>query len=467
MRARLAAIVLSMFLGLGALIVGAGSAAASTPMPDVGSLGAAAHQQPGAIDGEAHAPFVTADDSGESIHGTLKAPIGEEGAREPVPGVTITVSLDGKAVGSDTSDDDGKWSIALPGPGTYEVAIDTGSLPDTVDLRDPTRDTLPDLAVGTGQSKAAIFALVAAGSGGSDSGGNSQLQYYVAVFIAGLRYGLIIAMTAVGLSLIFGTTGLINFAHGELVTIGAVVGYLVGTAPLQWPFIVAIVLAIIAVGIIGGLLEWSLWRPLRNRGTGLIQMFIISIGLSLLLRHAILYFFGSRRQQLAQATVQQQLSVGPVSISSRDLILILVSIAVLVAVALMLQRTRMGKSMRALSDNRDLAEASGIDVQKVILQVWIMGGGLAALGGVFFGLTTAVYWNMGWYLLLLMFAGVILGGLGSAYGAMLGSIVVGLVAQVSTVWFPSDLQNAWALLVLVVVLLVRPQGILGRLQRAG
>src|SRR5699024_1200977 len=113
------------------------------------------------------------------------------------------------------------------------------------------------------------------------------------------------------------------------------------------------------------------------------------------------------------------------------------------------------------------AEAPGIDVKRVILQVWILGGGLAALGGVFFGLTTAVYWNMGFYLLLLMFAGVILGGLGSAYGAMLGSIVVGLVAQFSTVWFPTDLQNAWALLVLIIVLLVRPQGILGRLQRAG
>jgi branched-chain amino acid transport system permease protein len=127
----------------------------------------------------------------------------------------------------------------------------------------------------------------------------------------------------------------------------------------------------------------------------------------------------------------------------------------------------MGKAMRAVSDNKDLAEASGIDVKRVILQVWILGGGLAAVGGIFYALTAAVYWDMGFNLLLMMFAGIILGGLGSAYGAILGSLVVGIVAQGSTIWFPAELQYAWALLVLIVVLLVRPQGILGRLQRAG
>jgi branched-chain amino acid transport system permease protein len=120
-----------------------------------------------------------------------------------------------------------------------------------------------------------------------------------------------------------------------------------------------------------------------------------------------------------------------------------------------------------VANNKDLAEASGIDVNRVILAVWVLGGALAALGGVFYGLTTAVYWDMGFNLLLLMFAGIILGGLGSAYGAILGSLVIGIVAQGSTIWFPTELQNAWALLVLIVVLLVRPQGILGRLQRAG
>jgi len=159
--------------------------------------------------------------------------------------------------------------------------------------------------------------------------------------------------------------------------------------------------------------------------------------------------------------------LGPVSIAPRDLVITVLSLLVLAGVALMLQRTRTGKAIRAVSDNRDLAESSGIDVSRVILNVWLLAGGLAALGGVFFGLAQLVSWDMGFRLLLLMFAAVILGGLGTAYGVIAGSLVVGIVAQVSTIWFPVELQNAWALLVLILVLLVRPQGIFGQRERVG
>ena len=270
-----------------------------------------------------------------------------------------------------------------------------------------------------------------------------------------------------GLSLVFGTTGLINFAHGELVALGAIAAFFFSSGAFDLPLVLAAVLAIIVGGASGGVLERGLWRPLRKRGTGLIQMFIISIGVSLLLRHLLLVLYGGGRQQYDQYGLQGEMSLGPVSITPRDLTVTIIAILVILGVGLMLQRTRIGKAMRALSDNRDLAESSGIDVDRVILLVWILGGGLAALGGVFYGLTTAVYWDMGFNLLLLMFAGVILGGLGSAFGAVVGSLVVGLVAQLSTLWFPTELQNAWALLVLIIVLLVRPQGILGRAQRVG
>ncbi len=483
MRIRLAAMVLAAFLmslivfasgaqaaepaGLVAAASSAGATAASAGVvaaeADANSAPASS-QPPPSSDGSSTAPSGSASNQPtESIIGTLRGPDG------PVKDVKITVDQDGAPVGSATSDADGKWAVPVPKPGTYQVTLDVSTLPKTVQLRNAGGETLSGLIVQPGSVRAAIFPLVkeGEGAGSSGAGGSGQLEYMVSVFLGGLRFGLIIAMTAVGLSLIFGTTRLINFAHGELVTIGAVIAYLVGTTPLHWPFIIAIVAAIVLVGLLGGLIERALWRPLRKRGTGLIQMFIISIGLSLLLRHAILFFFGSQRQQYIQATTQKLLTMGPVSISPRDLIIIILSILVLVGVAVMLQTTRMGKAMRALADNRDLAEASGIDVDRVVLNVWILGGGLAALGGVFYGLTSAVYWDMGFNLLLLMFAGVILGGLGSAYGAMLGSIVVGLVAQFSTVWFPAELENAWALLVLIIVLLVRPQGILGRLQRAG
>ncbi|MBK1785898.1 branched-chain amino acid ABC transporter permease [Prauserella cavernicola] len=299
--------------------------------------------------------------------------------------------------------------------------------------------------------------------------GPGFLDRALQALVDGIQFGAIIAITAVGLSLIFGTTHLINFAHGELVTIGAVMAFFlnVGAGGPGWHLIPSAIVAIVIGALLGGLIERGLWRPLRNRGTGLINLFIITIGLSLLLRHVVLVFFGTRPQSYREYDIQQALDLGPVGITPRDLIIVVLSVLVLLGVAFMLQRTRIGTAIRALSSNPDLAEASGIDVDRVVLVVWMLGGGLAALGGVFFGLTEIITWDMGFRLLLLMFAGIILGGLGSAYGAMVGSFVIGIVAQMSSLWFPVDLQNAWALLALIVVLLIRPQGILGQRERVG
>ncbi len=151
----------------------------------------------------------------------------------------------------------------------------------------------------------------------------------------------------------------------------------------------------------------------------------------------------------------------------RDLIGMGISIVVLVGVALFLQRTRMGKAMRAVADNRDLAESSGVDVDRVINMVWASGAGLAALGGILQGLSEQVSWQMGFQLLLLMFAGVTLGGLGTAYGALVGSMVVGVVVEMSTLVLPSEFKTVTALLILILILLVRPQGILGQAERIG
>jgi branched-chain amino acid transport system permease protein len=225
--------------------------------------------------------------------------------------------------------------------------------------------------------------------------------------------------------------------------------------------------AVVFGALLGGAVDRGIWRPLRARGTGLINMFIVTIGLSLLLRHVVLVLYGTRPASYAQYDIQSTIGIGSAGITPRDLTVTLLSVLVLLGIAALLQKTRIGTAVRAVSANRDLAEASGIDVQRVVLFVWMLGGGLAALGGVFFGLVEIVTWDMGFKLLLLMFAGIILGGLGSAYGAMVGSLVIGVVAQMSTLWFPVDLQYAWALIVLILVLLVRPQGILGRAERVG
>jgi branched-chain amino acid transport system permease protein len=218
---------------------------------------------------------------------------------------------------------------------------------------------------------------------------------------------------------------------------------------------------------VGWLNERGLWRPLRRRGTGLVAALVVSIGLSLALRYLVQIVFGGRSQAYADYQGQRAVDYGAFSLTNRALASIIISIIVLILVALMLQRTKIGKAMRAVSDNRDLAASSGIDVDRVILVVWMMGAALATLGGVLLGLSDQVQWDMGFRLLLLMFAGVTLGGLGTAYGALLGSLVVGIFVQVSTLVIPSDIKYVGGLLLLIIILVIRPQGILGSRARIG
>lgn len=409
--------------------------------------------------GDPPAAVLLAQDGGEGARGTLRDADGD-----PVPGVVITVSeADGTLIEEVTTDDEGSWEVALPGPGDYLAAIDQTTLPAGVELRDPERDVL-EFDIRTGQMRTLLFAI---GEAGEVSGFTDRL---LAQTLSGLRFGLIIAITAIGLSLIFGTTGLVNFAHGELVTLGAVIAWFLNAPSGTGLGLQLIVAGLIAVALsagTGGAIELGLWRPLRRRRTGLIQMLVISIGLSLILRNVIQLWFGGASRPYFDYTIQQAWTLGPLRITPRDLGVMLLSIAALVGVATMLQRTRIGKAMRAVSDNRDLAESSGIDVQRVILIIWILGGGLAGFGGVLYGLSENVSYLMGFRLLLLMFAGVILGGLGTAYGAMFGSIVVGLVTELSTLFFSTELKFVWALFVLILILLVRPQGLLGRRERIG
>ena len=439
MTARLWAAIAAVLLGM--LLLAAPAGATPYPVSSPPSAGAS-------------------EEAAEAVQGTVRDP-----DREPLEGITITVTQDGAEIGSAVTDAEGSWAVPLPGPGTYTVTLDVSGLPEGVAPRAEGGEVLDGVTVRPGASQGVIFQL---GTGEVEEGGAGiPVARVLQLVVDGIKFGAIIAITAVGLSLVFGTTKLINFAHGEFVTIGAVTAYFLSTAPGNLPIVLAAVLAMVVGGAVAGGIEVGLWRPLRHRGAGLIQMFIVAIGLSLLLRHVILIVFGSRRQQYDEYSLQTAWTLGPVRITPRDLVITVLAFAIMIGVAVMLQRTRIGTAMRAVNDNKDLAEASGIDVQRVILVVWVLGGALAAIGGVFFGLTQAIYSEMGFELLLLMFAGVILGGLGSAYGAMLGSLVIGLVSQLSTLWFPASLAYMWALLVMIIVLLVRPQGILGRRERVG
>jgi branched-chain amino acid transport system permease protein len=379
---------------------------------------------------------------------------------EPVVDAEVVVADGaGEEVDRATSDEDGRWEVPLPGPGEYSATLDTDTLPDDVSLAED-RDQV-SFRVTPNQNRTVIFDL-----GARQREVTNTFERFLQLSVEGVKFGLVIAIAAIGLSLIFGTTGLTNFAHGELVTFGAVVAwYLNVRAGIQ--LIPATVLAV-GVGLAAGaVIERGLWRPLRRQGMGLVAMMVVSIGLGLLLRNILLYFFGGSSRPYADYFGQRAWEWGSVTIAPRDLVAIVLSVAVLLAVAFVLQRTRFGKATRAVADNRDLAASSGIDVDRVVLLVWAVGTSLAVLGGVLYGLSEQVNTRFGFELLLLMFAGITLGGLGTAYGALLGSFIVGWFVNVSTLWVSPDLKNIGALVVLILILLVRPQGILGTAERVG
>jgi len=207
---------------------------------------------------------------------------------------------------------------------------------------------------------------------------------------------------------------------------------------------------------------------------------IVSIGLAIFFRYLILNRFGGRPEVYAQYAVQEAKTFWRISLTQRDMFSIGICIVAVLAVAVLLLRTRVGKAMRAVSDNPDLASTSGINSDRVINIVWILGGMLAALGGILFGMDNQVKWDNGSQLLLLMFAAITLGGLGSAFGALVGSLIIGMMVELWA-WLFADritsilgyqtslgeLKTVGALAALIVILLIRPQGILGRKERVG
>lgn len=386
--------------------------------------------------------------------------------REGIAGATVTVTQGDTEVGSGVTDDRGTVVIGVPQPGEYTISVDPETLPEGKQLA---TDSI------TRQVNPAEVAPVAfrigapAGEGGEDAGGGGGAGRFglaMQLLAQGLRFGLIIALASIGLSLIFGTTGLTNFAHGELVTFGAIIAYWINVS-LGVPLLIAAPLAVIIGGAFGWAQDRGLWGQLRRRGTGLIAMMIVSIGLALLLRYLFLFQFGGTTRSFADYQGQAGIPIGPVLLRPADLISMGIAVVVLIAVSIALLRTKIGKATRAVSDNPALASATGIDVDRVIRVVWISGSALAALAGVLLGLAQGINFQMGLQILLLVFAAVTLGGLGTAFGALFGSLIVGIFIEVSTLWVPTELKNVGALAVLIIILLIRPQGLLGRRERIG
>ena len=439
MRVRAAAALL-LLLGLGAVTVGASAATAAWGEPSAG-------------------PGVRADANGIHINGQLSD---ERNPKQPkpVPGVDVTVTdAKGAEIGQDTTDAKGEFSIDVPGSGTYIVKIDTDTLPPGTTLRNP--DDVENEVQVLGFDATVQFPI-----GPDTRDVETTADRIPELVVNGLLFGLTMALASLGLSMVFGTTGLTNFAHGELITFGALVAYGFNRG-LGLPVVTAGIIATLVSGLFGYVQDAGFWRPLRRRGTGIIAMMIVSIGMAIFLRNLYQYIFGGETKSYSQYITQTSISWSPVPLTPAGLVTMVICVLVLVAVSIALQRTRTGKATRAVSDNPALASASGIDVDRVISVVWIVGTGLAGLSGVLLGLSQQVEYQMGLKVLLLVFAAVTLGGLGTIWGAMLGSIIVGIFIEVSTVVIPPELKYVGALGILIVILLVRPQGLLGRSERVG
>lgn len=378
---------------------------------------------------------------------------------EPLRGVEITAEGNGFEASTET-DADGRWTIGVPEKAEYEVTLNEDTLPAGVVVEDGQSTVIAEF--GLTNRKAVNFFLGEGQRVTTDIGAQVLIR-----LVNGLNFGLLLALAAIGLSLIFGTTGLSNFAHAEMITFGGLMMLTFGV-DFALPVWLALIIAIVLSGALGWTLDATIWKPLRRRGVALIPLMIVSIGLSLAIRYTYQFFYGGSTRQLPGATIPSDIRIGPITLSWIDVVSMVTAIVVLLAVAYFLLRTRIGKATRAVSDNAPLAAASGIDVDRVIRIVWVLGGALAGLSGILWAyFRPGVSWDMGFQILLLVFAAVTLGGLGTAFGALVGSLIVGLFVELSTLWIPSDMKYVGALVVLILVLLFRPQGILGRRERIG
>lgn len=282
--------------------------------------------------------------------------------------------------------------------------------------------------------------------------------------VNGLVSGSYFALGAVGLTLVYGTLKLVNFAHGDLLTFGA---YMAFVANITWglPLVAAVLFAVVCTAALGVATERAMWRPMRARGAGMLQLLLMTLGLAFVIRYGIQLVAGTAPRAL-DVDVTASVSFLGLRIGRTELIVVVVGFAVLLAVGAMLRLTSLGRQMRALADDMGLAEVAGIDTDRVVIATWVFAAGLAGLAGVLYTAAIGTMTpNLGAFVLLSLFAAVILGGIGNAYGALAGGLVLGLAQEWSTLVIDARWKVAVGFGILILVLVVRPQGLFGRRER--
>jgi branched-chain amino acid transport system permease protein/neutral amino acid transport system permease protein len=328
-------------------------------------------------------------------------------------------------------------------------------------LRAPHRYGLPLLG-------AALLVLLVTASIVNGVGADRLLS----LAVRGVMLGGILALGAIGLSLIFGVMNLPHFAHGELMTVGAYLALLLVTllpdgpplAPFSFSatFLFAVALVAPAVGLLSYLLDRGVYRPLRQRGSAPIYLAMSSLAIAFGLRALVYLGWGADFRFFYPGRPRPAFELLPgIRVRPDQLFILGLALVLIVAVYLLLERTKMGKAMRATADNPELARVAGIDVERVVLFTWMIGGGLAGIGGAMYGLDAQLRPEMGWWLLLPLFASVILGTIGNPYGALAGGLIIGVTWQVSSAFLNPAYGPAVAFVLMILVLLVRPEGLFG------
>ena len=287
--------------------------------------------------------------------------------------------------------------------------------------------------------------------------------------VNGLLVGSIIALGAIGLTLIYGILKFAHFAHGDLMTVGAYVAFFAFAqggsriAPLSfgWSMIPAILLAMIVVGALSVGIDRVVYRPLRKKKAGFVILAIGSLGMAMILR-SIVYLVWGPKQHFYVSGVQKSWNLPfDIKIKPDQLFIGLAALVTVALVYFLLYRTRLGRAMRATADNMELAQVAGIDTERVVLWTWMIGGALAGLAGVLLGIQSHLMPEMGFIFMLPLFAASILGGVGSPHGALVGALIVGVSQEVSTEWISPAYKPTVAFVLLFIILLIRPRGIFG------
>lgn len=293
----------------------------------------------------------------------------------------------------------------------------------------------------------------------------------------GLVIGSIIGLGAIGVTLTYSILRFANFAHGEYLTFGAYVALVAlaffqafsdatfGPLSFGWPLLAALAISVLATALLALLIDWLLFARLGRTGTA-ITLVIASFGAALALRNLLFFTFGgvpeyySRDIQISFALLPRS-TFGGVRVTPDQMAVLGLALLAVASMYLFLTRTTLGRAMRAVAHNPQLATVTGIDVQAVIRWTWIIGAGLAAVAGVFSGLTVQIRPTLGFDLLLPLFAAAILGGIGSVYGAVLGGLIVGLAESLAVPLVGAEYRAAVAFMLLILILLVRPTGLFG------